>query len=176
MLGLICWGAASLALLSALSCSRKTDNDLGAPLVAPRPQIAGPSQSAPAQGGVDIPSLSNAVTQIPDNVKGKWKAVKLLVEDRQEKSLHEYVVPLGSSWTLPGSSLQVQVDEFLPDLIIQGTVFTSATGELKNPAVYVQISDGGKELFRGWLFSLFPMMHPFQHERYGITLKDAVAA
>jgi len=171
MLGSMYWSGVFLVLLAAISCSRKTESNLTAPPPAPRPQIAGPSQ-----GGVDIPNLSNAVTMIPENVKGKWKAVKLLVEDRKGKSLQEYVVPLGATWTLPGSSLQIQVDQFLPDLIIQGTVFTSATEELKNPAVYVRISENGKELFKGWLFSLFPMMHPFQHERYGITLKDAVAA
>jgi len=154
-------------VLSIISCSQKKEPKLT--------QLSPPS-AGPYQESVDVPNLSTATTVTPERLKGKWKAVKLLLEDRKEKSLREYVVPLGATWTVPGSSITVQVEEFLPDLIIQGTVFTSATDELKNPAVHVRILENGKEVFKGWLFSLFPMMHPFQHERFGVTLKDAVAS
>jgi hypothetical protein len=129
-----------------------------------------------AENSSEIPSLSNAITMVPEKIKAKWKSVKFLVEDKKEKSLKEYVVGIGTTWRIPESSLEVKVGDFLPDLIIQGKVFTTATDELKNPAVHVTVSEGGKELFKGWLFSLFPMMHPFQHERFGITLKDIVVA
>ena len=158
-------------ILLVAACSEKKEQNV-AQTAPPLPSIAGESQSS----SEDIPNLSGAVTLIPDKVKGKWGAVKLLVEDKKEKSAKEYVVNLGSVWTVPGSDLKVKVGEFLPDLIIQDTVFTSASDELKNPAVHVVITEGNKELFKGWLFSLYPTMHPFQHERFSITLKDAVAA
>jgi hypothetical protein len=113
---------------------------------------------------------------VPERIKGKWKSVKFLVEDKKERTLKEYVVGIGTTWKVPDSSLEVRVGEFLPDLIIQGKIFTTATDELKNPAVHITVSEGERELFKGWLFSLFPMMHPFQHERFGITLKDVVVA
>jgi hypothetical protein len=157
-------------ILLVAACSGKKEPNV-AQSAPPLPSIAGEAQSSS-----DIPNLSGAVTLIPDQVKGKWGAVKLLVEDKKEKSRKEYVVNLGSVWTVPESNLKVKVGEFLPDLIIQDTVFTSASEELKNPAVHVVITEGDKELFKGWLFSLYPTMHPFQHERFSITLKDAVAA
>jgi hypothetical protein len=70
----------------------------------------------------------------------------------------------------------VKVGEFLPDLRIQGMMFTSDSNELRNPAIYVTILDDDKEIFTGWLFSLFPTIHPFRHDHYGITLKEAIPA
>jgi len=125
----------------------------------------------------DIPPISGtAPTVIPDSLKGKWRAVKLLVEDKKTTQSKEYVVNLGEELTIPSSTLVVKVEEFLPDLKIEETKFTTASNQLKNPAVHVKIMDNGKEIFNGWLFQLFPAVHPFQHEQYSITLRDSVAA
>ena len=157
-----------------ISCNRRDSNPSymeeapSAPLQkTERPGVERPS---------DVPDLSNAQIMVPAMVKGKWKAVKLMVEDKKTNQISEHTVDIGEEWMLPDSKIKVKVGEFLPDLIIQGTVFTSVTNELKNPAVRVTISENGKELFKGWLFSLFPTMHPFQHERFAITLKDVVPA
>jgi hypothetical protein len=142
----------------------------------PVPQAAPPA--APRQAmPTDIPPISGtAPTVIPDSVKGKWRAVKLLVEDKKTTQSKEYVVDLGAELTIPSSTLVVKVEEFLPDLKIEETKFTTASNELKNPAVHVKILDNGKEIFNGWLFQLFPAVHPFQHEQFSITLRDSVAA
>jgi len=142
----------------------------------PQPQAspsAPPQQTMPA----DVPPISGAAPAvIPESLKGKWTAVKLMVEDKKENRSEEYVVKLGGKLAIPSSSLVVQAEEFLPDLTIDGATFTTASSELKNPAVHVRILDNGKEIFNGWLFQLFPAVHPFQHERYSITLRDSVAA
>lgn len=158
-----------LAVLSAACAEKKEPKTAEAP--APLP----PTMKQ-AEESTDIPSLSNAVTMVPERIKGKWRSVRFLVEDKKERSLKEFVVGIGTTWKVPDSALEVKVGDFLPDLIIQGKIFTTATDELKNPAIHVTVSEGGKELFNGWLFSLFPTMHPFQHERFGITLKDVVVA
>ena len=142
----------------------------------PQPQASPPSAPQPAMP-TDIPPISGAApTVIPESLRGKWTAVKLRVEDKKAGQSQEYVVNLGGELVIPSSSLVVRVEEFLPDLIIEGTTFTTASGELKNPAVHVRILDNGKEVFNGWLFQLFPAVHPFQHERYTIILRDSVAA
>jgi len=152
-----------------LGCQKKDDNP-------PPPQAAPPLASRQALP-TDVPPIAgSSPTVIPDSLKGKWKAVKLLVEDKKTNQSKEYVVNLGDDLSIPSSTLVVKVEEFLPDLKIEETKFTTASGELKNPAVHVKILDNGKEIFNGWLFQLFPAVHPFQHDVYSITLRDSVAA
>ena len=143
------------------------------PAQSPAAPQAAPQPALPS----DIPPISGtAPTVIPESLKGKWTAVKLLVEDKQANQSQEYVVNLGGELAIPASSLVVKTEEFLPDLKIEGAKFTTASGELNNPAVHVRILDNGREVFNGWLFQLFPAVHPFQHERFGIILRDSVAA
>lgn len=161
------------------ACNKKETNymeEVSGPPPPPQAQQVQRGDHPSTNRPSDVPDLSNAEIFIPDSVKGKWKAVKLMVEDKQTHQITEHTINLGEEYTLPDSAVKVKVGEFLPDLIIQGTVFTSVSNELKNPAVRVIISENGKELFKGWLFSLFPTMHPFQHPRFAVTLKDVVSA
>ncbi len=171
-----------LGALTAVSL-QKTRGGGAAPADPPpsdvrTPFSPGPASPQPAMPGGPPPgSLAGAKIVVPDSVKGKWKGVVFLVEDKKESTFTEYTVNLGRNWKVPGTDLSVAVGEFLPDLVIQeNSFFTSVSGELKNPAIYVRVREGKKEIFKGWLFSLFPTIHPFQHERYAITLKDAVKA
>jgi hypothetical protein len=142
----------------------------------PQPQAA-PQTSPQSVLPADVPPISgSAPVVIPESLKGKWTAVRILVEDKKSNQSQEYVVKLGGELAIPSSSLLVKTAEFLPDLKIDGSTFTTASNEMKNPAVHVQILDNGREVFNGWLFQLFPAVHPFQHERYTITLRDSVAA
>ncbi|MBI3611557.1 MAG: DUF2155 domain-containing protein [Nitrospirae bacterium] len=159
-----------LAVMILIAGCQKKETAPPQPKASPR---VAPQQTLPT----DVPPISGAApTVIPESLKGKWTAVKLLVEDKKSNQSKEYLVNLGGELTIPSSSLVVQAEEFLPDLKIEGMKFTTASGELKNPAVHVRILDNGKEVFNGWLFQLFPAVHPFQHERYAITLRDSVAA
>jgi len=125
----------------------------------------------------DIPKIEGGgVTVLPETVKGKWKAVRLLLEDKTAQKTQDYVVPLNSRWEIPQTSLVVEVGDFLPDFTIQGSIFTSATPAPENPAVKVKISETGKPVFDAWLFALYPSVHPFTHPRYGLTLKEGIAA
>ena len=152
-----------------LSCGKKQEE---------RPSAAppAPSSNLERQGlPSDVPVISsNAPVVMPDAVKGKWKAVRLTVEDKKGQAPKEYTVSLHADFAVPDSNLIVKIGEFLPDLKIQGATFTSDSNEPRNPAVHVIILDENKEVFNGWLFSLFPTIHPFKHDRYGITLKEAI--
>jgi len=123
---------------------------------------------------VSMPPADSMQIIVPDMVKGKWKGVTLTVVDRQNSSVKDYTAVLGGKLPIPQSDIVVQVTDFLPDFKIQGTVFTSATNQPQNPAAKVLITEKGQEVFKGWLFQKFPTMHPFQHQRYSITLKEGV--
>ena len=113
---------------------------------------------------------------IPDSVRGKWRAIKIAVTDKQTTKQTIYTVPLEGKTTLTGSSITIEAEVFLPAFIMEGSAMTSASNQLKNPGAKIRITDGSSTIFKGWLFSLFPTTHAFTHPRYGFTLIDAIPA
>jgi len=127
-------------------------------------------------GHPQTPSTGRSV-RVPEEVKGKWQAVKLRVEEKGGgKPPQIFTVKLGAQLAIPGSKLRVQVGEFLPALQVTGGEITSASNDPTNPAVMVTVSEGNKETFKGWLFGKFPDMQPFEHPTYRITLVEGVPA
>jgi len=113
---------------------------------------------------------------VPPSVAKRWKAVKIAVVDKSNVTQKIYTVPIGGKLTIPGSSMDIKVETFLPAFIMQGSIMTSASDDLENPGVKVQITENGAVIFKGWLFSKFPNTHAFMHPRYGFTLVDFVPA
>jgi hypothetical protein len=112
---------------------------------------------------------------VPDSVKKTWKAVKIAVIDKANIKETVYTIPIGSSVSLPESSMSIEVEAFLPAFIMEGSVMTTSSNELKNPGAKVKITEKGNILFNGWLFAKFPT-NTFIHPNYGFTLVDAVPA
>lgn len=112
---------------------------------------------------------------IPEEVKGKWKGVKLLVKEKKEGGFSETkTLDIGSEFDIPDSNIHVKVGEFLPHMSIGENAFTSLSNDLINPAVNLIITENGKELYNGWAYAKFPDMYNFQHEKYSVTLVDFV--
>ncbi len=147
------------------------------------PPIAGKADGPGAAAGQGMPAGhpqvggSGRSVRIPDAVKGKWQAVKLRVEQKTRGKPPEiFTVELGGQLDIPGSKLRVRVSDFLPALQVSGNEVTSASNDPTNPAALVSVTDGGKETFKGWLFSKFPEMQPFEHPTYRITLVEGIPA
>ncbi|GFO67630.1 lipoprotein [Geomonas limicola] len=117
------------------------------------------------------PARASSVV-VPDSVKGKWKAVKIAVADKNANRQKVYELELGKDFKLPDSDITLTVVNFLPNFVMEGTTLTSISNELKNPAAQLVISEGKKEIFKGWLFTLYPTTHAFQHPQFGFTLVD----
>jgi len=130
----------------------------------------------------DVDSLNahtpkaGAAIVVPPYVAGKWKAVKIAVIDKSNVSQKVYIIPIGGKVAIPASDMVIRVEAFLPAFIMEGSIMTSASNELKNPGVKVQITEGGALIFDGWLFSKFPNTHAFMHPKYGFTLVAVVAS
>jgi Uncharacterized protein conserved in bacteria (DUF2155) len=118
--------------------------------------------------------MGASFVDVPDTVKGRWSGVVLEISDKKNSSSGEYTVPLGSALKVPGSDLRVEVKEYLPAFVMQGSTITSLSNEPNNPAAFVSVSEGGSEIFAGWLFSRYPTTHAFSHPRFAITLKEGV--
>jgi hypothetical protein len=138
-----------------------------------------PGMQQGAQPGMMMPKGQSKVI-IPDSVKGKWDAAKIIFEDKTTKAKQEYTVNLNSDFKVPNTSLKIHVGEFLPDFKMDGLNLTSGSNELKNPALGIRVFDKDKQIFPGpgkqwgWLFSKVPTIHPFEHPKYSIILKEGV--
>ncbi len=111
---------------------------------------------------------------MPDTVRNAWKAVKIEVEYKEKKSKKKFDVPLKSEFKIPDSDLVLKTGDFLPHFAMGADSITSSSNNPENPAVQVEVFQGGKEIFHGWLFSKFPSVHPFQHDKYGVTMIEGV--
>ncbi|MGA2192537.1 MAG: DUF2155 domain-containing protein [Nitrospirota bacterium] len=141
---------------------------------APKEGAAQPGQGAPAGQQQVIPPVGKPVVEVPDIIKGKWKGVVLVVDDKEKKTRSDEKVGLGDKFKVPGSDLTVVVKEFFPAFVMQGSNITSTSNESTNPAAQVVVSEGGSEIFSGWLFARYPTTHAFTHPRFAITLKEGI--
>ncbi len=144
------------------------------PLQTPMGQMpAQPLMSPHGDSAGAAPKVEKTIV-VPDSVKGKWSKVILVVGDKVSKKTVEYIVNLKSDFKLPNSDLKIAVGDFLPDFKMTENSITSGSNELTNPAVRIEIFEGGKSIFKGWLYEKFPAIHPFEHPKYAITLKEGL--
>jgi len=167
---------ATTILFSAVACQKKAEEPMPQVSTKQGPIIDSPITMPNREGEQKI----EFEVVVPEEVKARWSAVKLLVEDKKTNKKQEYTVNIGDELKIPDSSLTVKVVYFLPDFKMGGQIITSASNASNNPSVGVIISEDGKKIFPisgkwGWLYSKFPTIHPFQHKRYGLTLKEGVA-
>ncbi len=145
-------------------------------LPADHPPIGGAGGGAPGERHPQMGEGGRTV-RVPEDVKGKWRAVKLKVESRDGQQPPQVLtLALGETRDIPGSPLRVQAREFLPALQVSNAEITSAGNATTNPAALVSVQEGGREIFKGWLFAKFPEMQPFEHPAYRITLLEGVSA
>jgi hypothetical protein len=164
-------------ILVAGACKKKEEKPV-VPLTGMPGQMqpAMPGQMQPGQmppGQALMPKGETVVT-VPDSVKGKWKAVVLVVEDKTAKKMKDYTVNINSDLKIPDSNLKISVGEFLPDFKMDGLTLTSMSNEPNNPAVRIKIFENDKEIFKGMLFLKFPTIHPFEHPKYSVLLKNGI--
>jgi hypothetical protein len=111
---------------------------------------------------------------IPEEVQGQWKSVRIAITDQDVGERDIYTVEIGSTFTVENTQLTIEVLNFLPAFVMDGTRMTSASNNTSNPAAQIVIREEGEEVFRGWLFSLYPGVHSFKHSRYSFTLVDFI--
>ena len=145
-----------------------------------QPPPPNPPQGAPGQPGMPgMPGAPGAAPVektiiVPDAVKGAWKAVKIEVEYKEKKSKKAFTIPLNSEFKVPDTDLTLKVGGFLPHFSMAADQITSSSNNPENPAAQLEVFQGGKEIFHGWLFAMHPTVHPFTHDKYGVALLEGV--
>lgn len=133
-------------------------------------------QQSPHDAGAESIMMPAGEPQVvlPDSVKGKWSAVVITITDKTAGTSEDVKIPVNTTHNIKDSNVSIAVGDFLPDFKMDGITITSSTNEPNNPAVRVVVHEGEEEIFKGWLYSKFPAIHPFQHERYELLLKEGV--
>jgi len=152
--------------IALVACSKGEDT----PITQQQGGGASPHEASP---GIMMPAGEPQIV-VPDSVKNKWKAVVITIEDKTNNTTEDVTIPLNSTHEVKGSNLKIKVGDFLPDFKMDGVTITSSSNEPNNPAVRIIVSEGDEEIFKGWLYSKFPAIHPFQHEKYGLLLKEGI--
>jgi len=130
-------------------------------------------QTAPAK---DTTIRQLTEVKVPENVQGKWKSVKISILDKETNKEGTVVIEIGKTMKVNGTNLVIKVENFLPHFIMNGTTLTSSSNSPQNPAVQVKITENEREIFNGWLFTLYPNTHASQHPHYGFSLVDFTPA
>lgn len=158
----------------AFGCKKKEEQPVPKmPAQQQQQPMSAPMQTPMSPHGPAGPKVEKKIL-VPDSVKAKWNKVKVVFEDKTSKKSSEYTVNLGSEFKVPNTNLKIVVGEFLPDFRMDESTITSASDMPNNPAVRVEVFENGKSIFKGWLYSKFPAIHPFEHQKYGIILKEGV--
>ncbi len=165
----------SIFMLSAWSCSKKEDSK---PAAQKQTLPSGPIVDITAGQGAPAPKTVFQV-MIPQEIRDQWGSVIIIVEDKKENSKQEFTVNTNGEFKIPDSNLTVKVGPFLPDFKMSAQTITTASAEPNNPSVGVAIIQDGSKIFPatgewGWLYSKFPTIHSFQHERFGLVLKEGI--
>ncbi len=112
---------------------------------------------------------------VPQEVKGQWKAVKVMVRNKIDESRNSMkTVSLGDSFELDGSAIKVTVGPFMPNFVMTQKSYSSKGNELTNPAVRLVVEENGKTLYEGWAFAKYPTMYAFEHDEFALRLMDYI--
>ncbi len=134
---------------------------------------AAPAGTAGAEAPAGTPRVP-AKLVVPESVTSAYSGIRLHWKDSASGKEGTLDVPLGSAAPVPGSTLEVRADVFLPAFTMTNDAITSTGIEPENPAARIAVGEGGKELFAGWIFTRFPDVHPFEHPRISLRLEGGV--
>jgi hypothetical protein len=131
------------------------------------PEDVAKGEMAPGRGAA--PRL-----EVPPEVGQAYSGIRLRWRDASSQKEGLLEVPLDGSARVPGTALDVRAQVFLPSFTMSQDVITSAGVESENPAARIEVSEEGKTLFAGWIFTRFPDVHPFTHPRVSLQLEGGV--
>jgi hypothetical protein len=162
------------AAAAAIACRERGRPDPNIRMaVSHEPAAVAEEGSGAAAAGGPAPSVPTKL-EVPSAVSKAYSGIRLHWKDSGSGREGSLDVPLGSAVPIPGSTLQVRADVFLPAFTMTSDVITSSGVEPENPAARIAVADQGAEVFAGWIFTRFPDVHPFQHPRISLRLEGGV--
>jgi hypothetical protein len=167
--------ASAVAVAVAAACRERGRPDPNIHMAVSHEQEPVVAEDRPggAAAGAPAPNVPTKL-EVPPSVRKAYSGIRLHWKDSGSGREGSLDVPLGSTVPIPGSSLQVRSDVFLPAFTMTSEVITSSGVEPENPAARIAVADQGTEIFAGWIFTRFPDVHPFQHPSVSLRLEGGV--
>ncbi len=136
------------------------------------PQTAATEGAQPgAQPKVDHGTIkTQKVVKLSDEVKAKWKEVKLEITETASKSKDVVAIKVGSAAKLKKEGFSLKVEALVPDYSIAENRIESRSNEAKNPAVLVELLSGDKSVAKGWIFRDYPEFNSFNDPNVQLKL------
>ncbi len=173
----------SIFLLGLAGCGNGSKKEGAAGKKAPAASVAASAKEATPPGhpgadkaGEEIAKASHAAIKsqkeikISDEVRKKWKEVKIKITDASSKEAASLKLKVGSSVKLTDDGYALKVEVFVPDYAIVGDHIESRSNEPKNSAALVDILKGGKVVTHGWIFKDFPEFNSYNNRRFQLVL------
>jgi hypothetical protein len=139
----------------------------GHPMVSRPLEDIGPGKHPSGGGAKEV--------RISEEVKARWKEVKLEVLDKSSNTKELMTLAVGSTVPLKETGFKLRVEVFIPDYAMFEDHIGSRSNELKNAAVLVEMREGDKAVAKGWVFKSFPEFNSYEHERFTIVLLESVS-
>jgi len=156
-------------LAAGLACRERGRPD-PAVRMAPSHDVEQAAGEQAQQGGPQTPNR----VEIPPEVQEAYSGIRIRWKDSQSGKEGLLEVPLGGSAKIPGSTVEVQGEIYLPAFAMSTGTITSSGIEEQNPAARIGVTEDGKEIFGGWIFTRFPDVHPFEHPRFSLRLAGGI--
>jgi hypothetical protein len=137
------------------------------------PAVA-PAVAPPAAGEAAKPH-KEAVVVVKESQKGKWKAIKIAILDVATGKETFQIVPAGKEVALGSTGVTMKIDNILSDFTMGDKVIQAGSDTMRNPAAQVEMVEGGKLFWKGWVFKLFPDGRKFGQDKFSIKLVELVA-
>ncbi len=143
----------------------------------PPPPPPPPAGGMPGEAGAPPGMMGGGPEKkviVPDAVKASWKAVKIEVDYKKTKTKKVITTALNTDVKVPDTDITLKVGPFLPHFAMTADSITSTSNNLENPVVGVDVVQGGKIVFHGWLFQKFPDVHSFQSDTIALKLVEGI--
>ncbi len=149
-----------------------------APAAASQPGLPAGHPPMPAQQGMTSfshpQSGAQSTVNLAPEVKAKWKSVRLAVAPKGGTEKTD-TVTVGGKLAVGGTRLTLVVLAYVPAFTSNAGVVTSSSNEPNNPAVLVQLLDGGNKVAEGWVFQNLAEFNTFRPDSVQVRLLGGVS-
>lgn len=167
---------ASAVILAFTGCSGEKKAQEAAPAPQEQSQQAMPQGHQPmdkTQEDISKVQHANIKTQktvsLSDEVKAKWKEVKLELVDNASGAKETVTIKVGGDVKLK-EGVKLKVDALVPDYAIAENTIESRSNEARNPAVLLELVEGDKTVAKGWVFRDFPEFNSYNDGKFTVKL------
>ncbi len=138
------------------------------------PNVAGAGQ-APGRDELAAKHQASKVAKeikLSSDIKKQWSAAKLELKDIASAKSETVTLKVGTKRAVGTRSIVIAA--VIPDYSMFEDHIGTKSADPNNPAVYVELFEGGKSVTKGWVFRDFTDFNSFKSDKVGVVLLDPI--